>query len=244
VIALVLLFWHLDADYRAFLGEVGKHSSPTSDTSSGVTGHSYQVGVWPQSSLSDEQQHSAPQVPAAALVEALQAYLNGRLGLFDDAHHFDEYGLKVGEMDLRAYVRRLEDMHTRFFVSNSSTSTSTSESDYITQVRSRLSLRPPTEAYAPRPAVLSTTDKNPDDLPEMFDEWSLKMPDLEVMAYGDAQLDEWVAQRFGGTGLQDIWNRLPRAVLKSDVFRYLVLLLDGGIYADSDSELAIHFCKS
>jgi mannosyltransferase OCH1-like enzyme len=78
----------------------------------------------------------------------------------------------------------------------------------------------------------------------MFDEWSLKMPDLEVMAYGDAQLDEWVAKRFGGTGLQDIWNRLPRAVLKSDVFRYLVLLLDGGIYADSDSELAIHFCKS
>lgn len=34
-----------------------------------------------------------------------------------------------------------------------------------------------------------------------------------------------------------MWNHLPTGILRSDMFRYLVLLLRGGIYSDTDTTL-------
>jgi len=122
-------------------------------------------------------------------------------------------------------------MYVKFF-----TRAGSPEYEWLSFALSRLSLRPPTKKYPEAPRQLVTTDKDPQKLPDMFGEWHKKMPDTKLVAFDDRALEEWVEEVFGGTELHNIWRRLPRIVLKSDIFRYLVLLVEGGIYADSDSE--------
>lgn len=48
------------------------------------------------------------------------------------------------------------------------------------------------------------------------------MPDWEIKYFDDRALKAWVKGMFGGTRAESIWNNLPRVVLKTDVFRYMV----------------------
>lgn len=88
--------------------------------------------------------------------------------------------------------------------------------------------------------------------------WLEKNPGWDMRKHDDAQADAWVRHRFGLTaagdsisardgaekkgrasnrGIVAAWDRLAEpAVLRSDFWRYLVLAVDGGVYADTDVE--------
>lgn len=40
-----------------------------------------------------------------------------------------------------------------------------------------------------------------------------------------------------GTKIQEVWDNLPHGILRADTLRYLLLLLRGGIYSDTDTVL-------
>ncbi|KAL7422723.1 hypothetical protein Q5752_002015 [Cryptotrichosporon argae] len=54
----------------------------------------------------------------------------------------------------------------------------------------------------------------------------------------DKDADEWVGKTFGGKNhILELWRNLPSGILRSDTLRYLLLLVEGGIYSDTDTTL-------
>ncbi|EJU01022.1 hypothetical protein DACRYDRAFT_28990, partial [Dacryopinax primogenitus] len=54
----------------------------------------------------------------------------------------------------------------------------------------------------------------------------------------DEGADEYVRSYLGPPGESElawVWNILPKGVLRSDMLRYLALLLEGGVYSDTDT---------
>ncbi|WVF68134.1 hypothetical protein IAT40_002897 [Kwoniella sp. CBS 6097] len=53
----------------------------------------------------------------------------------------------------------------------------------------------------------------------------------------DYDADVWVKKRLTGSRIKDVWDNLPSGILRSDTLRYLLLLIEGGIYTDTDTQL-------
>ncbi|WVN89581.1 uncharacterized protein L203_104808 [Cryptococcus depauperatus CBS 7841] len=53
----------------------------------------------------------------------------------------------------------------------------------------------------------------------------------------DKDANRWMKKYFSGSRIMDIWDNLPPGILRSDTLRYLLLLLRGGIYTDTDTVL-------
>lgn len=170
-------------------------------------------------------------IPAADVEQLMTGYLQGVWDKFDSAKHFESYGLRLGNVELDKYYAELQDFYSRYFTRDGS-----QDPEWYDVALSRLSLRPPKKAYPPSTDQVVTTDKDINKLPDMFSDWQKQMPDAKEIAFDDRGLERWVEDNFAGTEFHNIWKRLPRIVLKSDIFRYLIMLVEGGIYADSDSE--------
>lgn len=66
------------------------------------------------------------------------------------------------------------------------------------------------------------------------DGWSLNFLD-------DDAAWEWVQSKFPGTDVEWAWSYMHRGVLRADFLRYLLPLLEGGVYSDTDvSDHYIH----
>ncbi|GHJ85605.1 hypothetical protein NliqN6_2007 [Naganishia liquefaciens] len=52
----------------------------------------------------------------------------------------------------------------------------------------------------------------------------------------DADASRYVATTLDGSRLKNVWDLLPSGILHSDMLRYLLLLLEGGIYSDTDTK--------
>lgn len=52
----------------------------------------------------------------------------------------------------------------------------------------------------------------------------------------DEDLERWVAKHFQGTSLQKVWDNMERTVLKADLWRYLTMFIDGGVYSGKYAE--------
>ena len=93
------------------------------------------------------------------------------------------------------------------------------------------------------PHRIGSTIKNISEMPEQFQAWRTLNPDWEVTLFDDDVMEEWLHTRlivpgaFGAqrTALLEAYDRLPRPILKSDFFRYLLVFFDGGLYTDSDT---------
>ena len=60
------------------------------------------------------------------------------------------------------------------------------------------------------------------------DGWKMKF-------MNDSLEDEWVERTFGESwGMMSTWKGLYRGVLKADLLRYLLVLVEGGVYSDID----------
>ncbi|WWD20536.1 hypothetical protein CI109_105012 [Kwoniella shandongensis] len=53
----------------------------------------------------------------------------------------------------------------------------------------------------------------------------------------DAEADKWAKKKLAGSKMFEVWENLPSGILRSDTLRYLLLLLEGGIYTDTDTDL-------
>jgi alpha 1,6-mannosyltransferase len=58
-----------------------------------------------------------------------------------------------------------------------------------------------------------------------------------VQFYDDDQGRDWMERHFAGTDVEQTWNWLKRPVLKADFLRYLLPMVQGGVYADTDVSL-------
>ncbi|WVR07029.1 hypothetical protein IAU60_004068 [Kwoniella sp. DSM 27419] len=152
---------------------------------------------------------------------------------YDPQHDLDEYGLKLGNISLADYTAELLSTYERYLTP---LATSSPSPPYLDLVLSRLSLRPPSTSYPSRPDQVLTTDKNPANLPWQFKRWEEIMPTWAIRRFDDSQLKGWVRDTFGGSEAQTIWEGLPRPVLKTDIFRYMAMLVEGGIYTDSPED--------
>ncbi|KAI9334674.1 nucleotide-diphospho-sugar transferase [Zopfochytrium polystomum] len=68
-----------------------------------------------------------------------------------------------------------------------------------------------------------------------FDTWTDRNPTYRHVLYDDAQAAAYVRTHFPGRVVR-AYTKLPLVVQKTDLFRYLVLLRHGGVYADLDTE--------
>ncbi|WWC92083.1 uncharacterized protein L201_007037 [Kwoniella dendrophila CBS 6074] len=53
----------------------------------------------------------------------------------------------------------------------------------------------------------------------------------------DIDADKYVNKKLSGSRFKVIWDNLPSGILRSDTLRYLLILLEGGIYSDTDTTL-------
>lgn len=65
-------------------------------------------------------------------------------------------------------------------------------------------------------------------------------PDYEYKLFTDREMDLWVYENFSDVpDIVECYNRLNIIVARVDFWRYLVLYLNGGVYVDMDSEIAL-----
>lgn len=107
---------------------------------------------------------------------------------------------------------------------------------------------PPPAAVPPAPAIPHTVwhtapvDETFERKKDTLRSWTEKNDGWTVVRHNDSQADAWVRRRFtldsndgGAHGVVAAWERLAEpAVLRSDFWRYLVLAVEGGVYADTD----------
>ena len=91
------------------------------------------------------------------------------------------------------------------------------------------------------PERLCTTTRNISEMPSQWATWPLLNPHLEIVVYNDTTMEEWLDDNVnlpghqGGLSFREEYERLPRMIMKSDIFRYLQVFFEGGLYADSDT---------
>lgn len=91
------------------------------------------------------------------------------------------------------------------------------------------------------PERLCTTARNMSDMPSQWATWPVLNPHLDIFVYNDTTMEEWLDANVnlpgqnGELSFREEYERLPRMIMKSDLFRYLQVFFEGGIYADSDT---------
>ena len=84
--------------------------------------------------------------------------------------------------------------------------------------------------------TIHQTDKTKESIGDMTEEWvSMNKADgwtLNFMDDNDAW--GWVNETFPGTDVQWAWGYMHRGVLRADFLRYLLPLVEGGVYSDVD----------
>ncbi|WVQ83100.1 hypothetical protein IAT38_005238 [Cryptococcus sp. DSM 104549] len=177
----------------------------------------------------------------------------------DRAHALDapklarELGINVGkELTLERYAENLRETWLEFFEPPSRAEGGVYP--LLDQVLSRLSVLPGGLGAAEEevPKYIYTTDLlSPEELPEQFKSWTTQNPEWTTMFVSDEEIDAWLEKSLGegpvGEGgerdeaqtvavvkemleLKSKWG-----VVRADLFRYLVLLLNGGVYTDTDT---------
>ncbi|KAF9519774.1 glycosyltransferase family 32 protein [Hydnum rufescens UP504] len=84
------------------------------------------------------------------------------------------------------------------------------------------------------PPKIWQTSKTRD--PDMYHEWK-EQPGYSYTFLNDAAADKWVEDHFGGSKVRWAWDVLGPASCEPIFLRYLLLLVEGGIYTDTDTHL-------
>lgn len=110
-----------------------------------------------------------------------------------------------------------------------------------TSLRRRLNKQFACPHHEPIPRRVWQSWKSKSNLDKEFEHnvetWS-SAPDYQHHLLDDAEVSEFVKHRYAAIPeVVEAFERLPRKVLKADFFRYLVILAEGGTYADIDTSL-------
>lgn len=153
--------------------------------------------------------------------------------------------------DFNAYITRLESFVDRYFQH------SVHHEALIGTLSRMVNARPPVEGGKFEKQVYSFDKGGPEGVPDEFDWWNRRLShrgwkidvgDDDKMEQWfeesagtqpeDLRLDEDQALDSGKTHWEDMWHGLGRPVLKSDLLRYLMILIKGGLYTDSDTSVS------
>lgn len=186
------------------------------------------------------------------LADAAQTRLNQLQATFDDHRFRNELGLKIDNDDgLNQYTRDLIQSYQTYFAPQGTRDVR--QDSVWKEIHDLLSVRtyrPPSDL----PKRIITTSKEP-VFPDQFETWATINPGWDVIYSGDDAIDAkiklalkpfstWDTTTTSARNASDpgrVRNSLLEAinhyhgVLKADIFRYLAMFLDGGVYTDVDT---------
>lgn len=187
-------------------------------------------------------EHASPedrQVQVSYLTELLQTTLQEKQRGFDAARIREDLGLKIGDYDLAEYQSLLEDTWNEYFSIPGDTSKYSTVP--LRALNSRLSLSSAPPANISLPRSVYTTSVRP-EFPDQFQNWVTENPTWKVSFFDDEKILGWMKSRFVAKGKEggrakvlDEFEAFEHGVFKSDFFRYLILLMRGGVYTDTDT---------
>lgn len=90
------------------------------------------------------------------------------------------------------------------------------------------------------PKRIGTTNSDASNMPREFDGWRRSNPGWNISIFDHQAMDDWVEERLsiktgqsqGQLRILKAYKLLPRRILQVDLFRYLLIMLDGGLYVE------------
>jgi hypothetical protein len=151
---------------------------------------------------------------------------------------------ELGSLDLADYAAELGATWEKLFledwdrVAHANGQPDAGATHYIlSSALSRLSVStsPAKLVPLPMPQVIWSIAPATEADPPQFLNWQGVNPDWTVQKLDDDGMDQWMTETFGSAPIVAAFDRLPLTIHKTDTLRYLLLLMEGGVYADHDT---------
>lgn len=109
--------------------------------------------------------------------------------------------------------------------------------DVLSSALSKLavSFSPARRAALPMPQTIWSIAPAAEADPPQFLNWQTVNPSWTVTKLDDDGMDDWMRATFGAAPVVAAFDSLPLTIHKTDTLRYLLLLMEGGVYADHDT---------
>ncbi|QRV86323.1 glycosyltransferase family 32 protein [Ceratobasidium sp. AG-Ba] len=82
--------------------------------------------------------------------------------------------------------------------------------------------------------IYQIAKKEPYWTDQRFRSWR-DIPGYSYYFFDDSKADKWIRNTFGGTEIEIVWEKLGAGIKRADLLRYLLVMVDGGIYSDFDT---------
>ena len=181
-----------------------------------------------------------------AIIDQILSSISASASSFDVVKTRQELGIDgINDLNIQEYAADLRSIHTEFFT--------TAKTDVLLpRVLSHLSLLPSIRSGTLPKNIYTTDLVPPSEFPDQFHSWAEMNPEWQVNFVSEDAMDEWLESRFpSGDGITREMKALRggRGIVRADLFRYilhpsfgpadsvryLVLLLHGGVYTDTDT---------
>ncbi|KAL8767851.1 MAG: hypothetical protein Q9209_005743 [Squamulea sp. 1 TL-2023] len=180
---------------------------------------------------------------------AIEARLNQLALVYKEQAVFNAHHLGLGpSVRLINYTARLDKASRDAFTSAISGRPLQKLQDVISTARSAVDLTSKT-AWTTHdiPHNITTSIQDITKMPTEFRGWKQHNPDWAIQRFDERAMDNWLKSNLAAhtdsglvsTVILETYNRLPRRILKSDMFRYLRIFLRGGLYADPDTSCVV-----
>lgn len=151
--------------------------------------------------------------------------------------------------DFNGYITRLETFVDNYF------NGSVYHPNLVDTLSRMVNAKPPLMQSKFTKRVISFDKDGRGGVPDEFEWWDRRLKPLgwDIQVGNDDQMERWYNDCSGAlkVGLsdheilssgkkrwEDLWHGLGRPVLKSDLLRYLMMLVQGGLYTDSDTSVS------
>ena len=235
IAVLIYLLYDIHVGTRRQVEALG----PVSQPSAPVHPHSAPV---PQHAP----EHEAS-IPVASILDLITSSVNASIDRYDPVAAHQQMNFNLDRTYSQGYEKRLRQIHHEFF--------DTDEEMLATALGHLSRLPRRTEAMARNIFMTGTEER--DGIPEECQSWTSLNPDWAARYLSDAQIDDWLEATFPPTaeGQAGVVREMKllrgkRGIIRSDLFRwglgivvgyvsadgrYLALLLEGGVYSDTDT---------
>ena len=80
------------------------------------------------------------------------------------------------------------------------------------------------------PLLINTITRNTTHLPVDYAQWQALHPNWQTQLFDDQLMTEWINSNLPGSPISHAFQALPKTVLKTDLFRYILIFIQGGMY--------------
>jgi alpha 1,6-mannosyltransferase len=211
--------------------------------------------VAPSPVLQRQDVNSESTIPLDGVLHTIGQAIMASISRFDPLSAHSALGISIPDPSPSTYLSDLESTFQTYFPA--------SQSQLFETTLKYLHLITPPEFEFPIPKNVYTTDiKSPEEFPEQFKSWAEMNRDWQVRFVGDGKegIDGWLEDVLGvgnGVAREMRWLR-KKGIVRADLFRcvqpeglhlllmvhrYLVLLVHGGLYTDTDTACVLPIQK-